>query len=97
MAAERLVWVLEDIQGLSPHQFGFRLFFFTADFLLRLEHDISAAFENGEFVLAVFFDLQKANDTTWKLLSLGFCGYLSEICWLIAAFVFELGYPLPVF
>ena len=50
--------------------------------MLRLEHDISGAFENGKFVLAIFFDLQKAYDTTWKrevlrkLLSLGFYGHL---------------------
>ena len=79
--AERLVWFLEDIQGLSSLQFGFRRFRSTADPLLRLEH-ISAVFENGKFVLAIFFDLQKAYDTTWKrrvllkLLSLGFCGHL---------------------
>ena len=48
----------EDIQGLSPLQFRFRRFRSTAD-ALRLEHDISAAFENGKFVFAVFFDLQK--------------------------------------
>ena len=64
--------------GFIPLQFGFRQFRSTADLLLRLEHDISATFENGKFVLAVFFDLQKAYDTTWKrgilhkLLSLGF-------------------------
>ena len=40
------------------------------------------AFKNGKFVLAVFFDLQKSYDTTWKrgvlreLFSLGFCGHL---------------------
>ena len=70
MVAERLVWVLEGIQGLSPLQFGFRRFCSTADPLLRLEHDISTAFENGKFVLAIFFDLQKAYDTTWNV---GFC------------------------
>ena len=64
--AECLVWVLEGIQGLSPLQFGFRRFLSAADPLFRLEHDISAAFENGKFVLTVFFDLQKAYDTTWK-------------------------------
>ena len=76
------MWVLEGIQGLSPLQFRFRRFRSTADPLLRLKHDISAAFENGKFVLAVFLDLLKAYDTTWKrgvlrkLLSLGFCGHL---------------------
>ena len=34
--------------------------------VLCLEHNISAAFENGKFVLAIFFDLQKVYDTTWK-------------------------------
>ena len=34
--------------------------------LFRLEHDISAAFENGKFAIAVFFNLQKVYDTTWK-------------------------------
>ena len=82
MVAERLIWVLEDKQGLSPLKFGLRRFCFTADHLLPLEHDVSAAFENGKFALAVFLDLQKAYDPTWKLralrklLSLGFCGHL---------------------
>ena len=70
MVAERLVWVLKGIQGLSSLQFGFRRFRSTGDPLLRLEHDISVAFENGKFVHAVFFDLQKVYDTTWKV---GFC------------------------
>ena len=82
MVAKRMVWVPEDTQGLSPFQFGLRRFRSTADPLLRYEHDISAAFENDKFVLAVFYDLQKAYDSTWKrgvfhkLLSPGFCGYL---------------------
>ena len=48
-----------------------------------MEPDIWAAFENGKFVFAVFFNLQKAYDTTWKrgvfrkLRSLGYCGDFS--------------------
>ena len=49
---------------ISPLQFGFRRFRSTAHPLLRLEHDISAVFENGKFLLAVFFNLQKAYDST---------------------------------
>ena len=64
MVAERFVWALDCILGLSPLQFGFRRFRSKADPLLRLEHDILAAFENGKFVLSFFFDLQKAYDTT---------------------------------
>ena len=80
--AERLVWVLEGLQGLSPLQFGFRRFRSTADPLLPLEHNILATFKNCKFVLAVFFDLQKAYGAMWKhgvlckLFSLGFCGHL---------------------
>ena len=78
MVMEHLVWVLEDIQGLFPVQFGFGRLRSTTDPFLRLEHDISAAFKNGKFVLAVFFDLQKAYNAMWKcvilrkLLPLGF-------------------------
>ena len=64
--------------GFISLQFGLRRFRLTADPLLRLEHDISATFKSSKFVLAVFFDLQKAYDTSWKrgvlrkLLSLDF-------------------------
>ena len=101
-----MVWVLEDIQGLSPLQFGFRRFRSTANPLLCLKHDISAAFENGKFVLAVFFDLQKAYDTTWKhghlrtLLSLSFCGHLPLFIQNLVICTFRVrvgGHPLPVF
>ena len=44
-----------------PLQFGFRS---MADPLLRLKFAISSAFENGKFVHAVFFDLQKVYDIT---------------------------------
>ena len=74
MGSEFLVWILEYIQGLS-HRFRS-----TTD-PLHVEH-ISVVFENAKFILAVFFDLQKSYNTTWKrgilrkLLSLGFCGHL---------------------
>ena len=80
--AERLAWLLKGIQGLSPLQLGFRRFRSVADPLLCLAPDILAAFQNGKFVFARFFDLQKAYNTTWKrgvlckLLSFGFCEHL---------------------
>ena len=67
--------------GFIPLQLRFHRFRSTVDPILRLGHVISAAFENGKFVLEVFFDLLKY-DTTWecgvlrKLFSLGFCGHL---------------------
>ena len=82
IVSERLIWVLEDLQCLSPLQFGFQRFCSTADPLLRLEYDISEAFHEKKFVLSVLFDVQKAYDTTWrrevlrKLASLGIHGHL---------------------
>ena len=38
----------------------------TNDHLIRLESFIRDAFVKKEHVVAVFFDLEKAYDTTWK-------------------------------
>ena len=57
--------------GRHPEFIPFLIWFppipFYADPLLRLEHTISGEFKNGKFVLAIFFDLQKAYDTTWRI------------------------------
>ena len=38
----------------------------TADHLVRFDSYIRNAFAKKEHVLAIFFDLEKAYDTTWK-------------------------------
>ena len=38
----------------------------TVDHLVRLESFIRDAFLNKQEVVSVFFDLEKAYDTTWK-------------------------------
>ena len=62
----RLMWYLESHNLLSPSQFGFRRARSTADPLAHFETYITSAFARHESVLAIFFDLEKAYDTTWR-------------------------------
>ena len=66
MVNERLVWVLESKKLLSKFQCGFRKDQSTLDHPVRFEHVIRDAFARKKQILAVFFDLEKAYDTTWK-------------------------------
>lgn len=63
---DRLVWYLESHEIISEFQCGFRHHRSTLDHLVRLETYIRDAFITREHVVAVFFDLEKAYDTTWK-------------------------------
>ena len=65
MINKRLVWYLESNDLISPIQSGFRSEHSTNDHLIRLETFIRDAFVNREHVVSVFFDLEKAYDTTW--------------------------------
>ena len=62
----RLVWYLESNNLLTPAQSGFRKGRCTLDHLVRLETYIREAFLRKKRLIAVFFDLEKAYDTTWK-------------------------------
>ena len=62
----RLVWYLESNNLISPVQSGFRSERRTNDNLVRLETFIRDAFVAKQHVVAVFFDLEKAYDTTWR-------------------------------
>ena len=50
----------------SPLQFGFRRGLSSVDALFRLETNIREGFVNREHTICVFFDLEKAYDTTWR-------------------------------
>ena len=63
---KRLMWYLETTKSLSNLQCGFRKTRSTTDHLVRLETFIREAFIRKEHITAVFFDLEKAFDTTWK-------------------------------
>ena len=62
----QLVWYLESNNLISPVQSGFRSERSTNDNLIRLETFIRDAFIKKEHVVVVFFDLEKAYDTTWR-------------------------------
>ena len=51
---------------LAKQQCGYRLNRSTVDHLVRIETFIRDAFIHNQHLVAVFFDLQKAYDTTWK-------------------------------
>ena len=66
MINNRLNFYLESNNIISEHQSGFRKNRSTADQLVRLESYIRNAFVKKQHVVAIFFDLEKAYDTTWK-------------------------------
>ena len=66
MINKRLTWFLESNNHISRFQSGFRSDRSTTDNLVRLETFICDAFIKKEHVVAVFFDLEKAYDTTWR-------------------------------
>ena len=66
MVNSRLVWFLEKYLKLSPIQFGFRKNCSTLEPLLRLSNKIQHGFAKHCQTIGVFFDLEKAYDTTWR-------------------------------
>ena len=66
MINSRLMWFLEKNGVFSKYQSGFRKGRTTTDQLIRLESFIRDSFLNGNHVVSVFFDLEKAYDTVWK-------------------------------
>ena len=66
MVNDRLVWFLESNGLLANIQCGFRQGRSTLDHLVRFESFIRNAFSKNEHVVSIFFDLEKAYDTTWK-------------------------------
>jgi ribonuclease HI len=66
MINNRLVWHLEHKGILTAYQSGFRKKRSTMDQIIRLESAVREAFIQREHSVAVYFDLEKAYDTTWK-------------------------------
>ena len=63
---KRLVWYLESNNLITKFLSGFRAERSTSDYLVRLETFIRDAFIKRKHVVAEFFDLEKAYDTTWR-------------------------------
>jgi len=66
MINSRLVCYLERNKLISPMQCGFRNQRSTTDHLVRLESFGRKAFSQRQHAVGVFFDLQKAYESTWK-------------------------------
>ena len=66
MINKRLIWFLESYNHIWRFQSGFRSDCSTIDNLVTLETFIRNAFIKKEHVVAVFFDLEIAYDTTWR-------------------------------
>ena len=66
MVNNRLVYYLEYNGILTAYQSGFRKNRSTIDQIIRLETAVREAFIKREHAVAIFFDLEKAYDTTWK-------------------------------
>ena len=87
MVNARLVWYLEKNGLLSPFQYGFRKNRSTLDPLLRLSNQIQQGFALKRQTIGVFFDLEKAYDTTWRqgilreLCSMGIKGSMLKFLW----------------
>ncbi|GBN69622.1 putative RNA-directed DNA polymerase from transposon X-element, partial [Araneus ventricosus] len=66
MINHRLVHYLEANKYLHPFQSGFRKGRSTIDNLLALETDIRLSFLQRKHLVAIFFDIEKAYDRTWR-------------------------------
>ena len=80
---KRLMHELERNGDISPSQYGFRKMRSCPDSLAGLENDIMVAFAQRQHLIAVFFDIKKAYDTTWRyhilrqIHELGYRGHMS--------------------
>nr|CAI5849124.1 unnamed protein product [Callosobruchus analis] len=66
MVNERLSWVLEQGHFLTEHQSGFRKDKSTLDQLVYIENHIQEGFLKRKHTVAIFFDIVKAYDMTWR-------------------------------
>lgn len=66
MINNRLKWILETCNLYNTNQCGFRKQRSTIDQTIHLENEIAKAKCHGEYLLAVFIDLEKAFDMLWK-------------------------------
>ena len=66
MINDRLTWFLEKNKLITNLQIGFRKARSTIDHLRHLETLIREAFAKKEHMIAIFFEIEKAYDTTWK-------------------------------
>ena len=76
MINTRLIWYLEKYRILNRSQCGFRKHRSTTDHLVSLERYLRDAFAQKQQAIGLFFDLEKAYETTWQY---GIIWYLHRI------------------
>ena len=64
----RLTWFLQDNNIITKYQCGFQKGKSTTDHLVRLETYIRQGFVKNQHTVGIFFNLEKAYDTTWNTL-----------------------------
>ena len=95
----RLVSFLESNDELSQFQYGFRRMRSTADALVRLETAILESFANKNHLVAVFFDIVKAYDTTWRfgiLRKLHYVGVRGALGFFISNFLHQRNFKVQI-
>ena len=66
MINTRFIWYLETYRILDRSQCGFRKYRSTTDHLVSLERYLRDAFAQRQQAVGLFFDLEKAYETTWQ-------------------------------
>ncbi|KAI5754364.1 hypothetical protein M8J77_008009 [Diaphorina citri] len=66
MVNSRINWHLDQQSLLNPHQCGGRKHLATTDLLTYLEKEIATGIALKQHTIAVFLDIQKAFDLTWR-------------------------------
>ena len=89
MINSRLTWYFKTNGLITNMQTGFRKRRGTIDHLIRLETFIREAFIRKQHLTAVFFDLEKAYDTTWKYDIIWDLGLRGRLPMFIKNFLFE--------
>ena len=73
MINQRFIWYLEKKGVFSRSQCGFRKHRCTTDHLVSLERYVRDAFARKQQAVGLFFDLEKAYETTWQ------CGIMRDL------------------
>lgn len=72
MVNYRLKWLLKKNKLISKYQCGYKSQHSCLDQIVRLEKYIKDGFVENKHTVAVFFDIKKAYDTTWRYIILKF-------------------------
>uniref|UniRef100_A0A8C2IDK7 ribonuclease H n=1 Tax=Cyprinus carpio TaxID=7962 RepID=A0A8C2IDK7_CYPCA len=99
MIVRRMNYILEKRELLSTFQSGFRKSRSTADALVLFENEANKAFVMKEYMIAVFFDIEKAYDTLWReglLIKLNKIGIGGKLYNWVLDFLFECTFQVKI-